>query len=93
MHEVKPNLTFIIPALLVAISGALSTWLWKLDDRQFEFQRDVITREEFTVRMGRLENRLEKRFDVSDAKQQKLFDLLREMNDKLSERRKADERN
>jgi hypothetical protein len=75
----KANITnLILPAILLIISGMLTTWLWKLDERQFALQRDIVTRHELSTSLNGLEERITTRFDSSDKKVEKLFDLLRE---------------
>ena len=60
----KANIVLLIlPAILLILSGMLTTWLWKLDDRQFNSQRDTITRQELHNSLKGLEDRLSKRFD------------------------------
>jgi hypothetical protein len=60
----------MLPVILLILSGILTTWIWKLDDRQFASQSEIVTRG--------LEERITTRFDSSDKKVEKLFDLLRE---------------
>tara|TARA_R110000803_G_scaffold210147_3_gene281232 strand:+ start:7477 stop:7746 length:270 start_codon:yes stop_codon:yes gene_type:complete len=72
------NLTGIITALLVIVSGGLTTWMFKLDDRQFDIQSTVVTRTELLQTITRLETRMDRRFDLQDETLGKLFDILRE---------------
>lgn len=53
----------IILAVVVAMLGGLSTWMFKLDDRQFELRSNVVTRAELQKSIGDLENRMDRRFD------------------------------
>jgi hypothetical protein len=68
----------MLPVILLILSGILTTWIWKLDDRQFASQSEIVTRQELHNSLEGLEERITTRFDSSDKKVEKLFDLLRE---------------
>ena len=72
------NLGSILTAVLIIVCGGLTTWLFKLDDRQFNLQSQIVTRVELNRTVSNLENRMNQRFDRVEVLISKLFDLERQ---------------
>jgi len=45
------DLLAIINIIVVPVIGGVITWLWKLEQRIFDLNRDVLTRDEFLAEM------------------------------------------
>ncbi len=45
------DLLAIVNVIVVPVIGGLVTWLWKLDARLYQLNRDVLTRDEFLAEM------------------------------------------
>lgn len=54
IHRVMP---LLIPFVLFALGG-LTTWIWKLDDRVYGLQREMVHRVELDQRFEAIDDRL-----------------------------------
>lgn len=62
-NKVFEAIVSFLMALMVVVMTAMTTWLFKLDDRQFDLQSNVVTKEELRFAIGSMKTDMDGRFD------------------------------
>lgn len=68
----------IATAIMIVIMTALSTWLFKIDDRQFNMRSEIVTRSELRFELDRMESNIDTRLENIEEMVKLLIDRERE---------------
>lgn len=65
----------LMMSVMIVAMTAMTTWLFKLDDRQFELQSNVVTRQELRLELNKMQSNI-------DLRLQNIEDMVKELVDR-----------